>query len=239
MTRRSTHRVWVTRDEPATGPLCTALHDQGLDPILEPVLERRLVADLSGSVGELGPDDWLVLTSMFAIDAIDSALVRCRVAVVGASSAARGLTLGLPVHLVASQASADSLWREIEHAAENGATILYPRSSQASPPSALQGLDVRSPVLYETSPRPFDSRVCERTDVVVLASPSAVRAVAHLKSYLPRCASIGPTTSRAMRELGLGLWLEAPEPTFHGLARTIGEALASARDYRPHTSPQV
>ena len=65
--------VWVTRDESADGPLCAALRARGLEVLLEPVLERRIVADPAELVRGLGSDDWLILTSVYAIEAVGAA----------------------------------------------------------------------------------------------------------------------------------------------------------------------
>ena len=59
--------VWVTRDEKSDGPLSSALRSAGLGVILEPVLERRVVTDAADVIARLGPDDWLVLTSVYAV----------------------------------------------------------------------------------------------------------------------------------------------------------------------------
>ncbi len=62
-------RVWVTRDEKPDGPLSAALWEAGLSVVHEPVLERRVVNDAHEAITKLGPDDWLVLTSVYAIEA--------------------------------------------------------------------------------------------------------------------------------------------------------------------------
>ena len=62
-------RVWVTRDEPNDGPLSTALRKHGLVAVTEPVLERRIVPQTLSLIDRLGRDDWLVLTSPFAVQA--------------------------------------------------------------------------------------------------------------------------------------------------------------------------
>ena len=61
-----------------------------------------------------------------------------------------------------------------------------------------------------------------------MASPSAVRAIG---AVALRFASIGPTTTAALRELDLEPWVEAPQPTFSALARVIadrGDAASSS-----------
>ena len=79
-------RVWVTRDEPEDGELGAALRSAGLEPVWHPVLARRLRADALGLLEELGEQDWLVLTSRYAIEAIPAASVRCCSSSSGTSS---------------------------------------------------------------------------------------------------------------------------------------------------------
>ena len=211
-------RVWVTRDEAGDGPLCTALVRYRLQPVLEPVVERRVVADPAEAVGELGPDDWLVLTSPYAIEAAACESARVpRVAVVAEPSRRLAESLGLRVELVSSGGDGKSLFAELRTRATSG-KVCYPRSSKAPVPASWPGVELRSPVLYETSAREFDRQVVNRVDVVSVASPSAVNAVGKLD--LP-FASIGATTSAALRKIGIDPWLQAPEPSFELLAAAI------------------
>ena len=63
--------VWVTRDEPPDGPLSTALWNAGLEVVHEPVIEKRIchTGSASEAISRLSANDWLVLTSPFAIEA--------------------------------------------------------------------------------------------------------------------------------------------------------------------------
>jgi uroporphyrinogen-III synthase len=62
-------------------------------------------------------------------------------------------------------------------------------------------------------------------DLVVLASPSAARAAAHLGLQAP-AVTIGPETTRAAGELGLRVVREAADPSVSGLAKAV---IAAAR----------
>ena len=64
--------------------------------------------------------------------------------------------------------------------------------------------------------------VIERVEVVSVASPSAVEAAGPVD--LP-FASVGPTTSAALRKSGREPWLEAPTPSFDALASAIAARL--------------
>ncbi len=213
-------KVWVTRDEAADGPLSTALRNAGLDPALVPVVARRVLTDARDEIARLGPDDWLVLTSVFAVEAVAVEPARVpRVAVVGEASRRAAEARNLRVELVSADGTAAGLFRELADRA-GGAAVLYPRSSLAEAPELPAGVHVVSPVLYETTPRSWRPGVIEEVDVVAVASPSAVRAVGTVD--LPY-ASIGPTTTAALRAAGIEPWVEAAEPSFEALARAIAE----------------
>ncbi len=161
--------VWATRDETSDGPLCLALRGAGLEVVHEPVI-RRSVVDGWGAdgVSSLGPTDWLVLTSVFAIEVVASATqsrTPC-VAVVGDRSREVACGAGFRVELVASGGGAAGLFAELRERVASG-TVCYPRSSLAKAPAPWAHVEVRSPVLYETAPRVFDRTVADRVDVVV------------------------------------------------------------------------
>ncbi len=223
--------VWVTRDEPADGPLSTALRKVGLTVVLEPVVERRVITDAAEELSALGPDDWLVLTSPFAVRAVAGARFAGarlesrsstparvpRTAVVGDASRGAAEECGLRVELVSKGGTAHDLFRELQERVSSG-KVCYPRSSLASPPEPWDAVEVLSPVLYETVPRTFDGSVVKRVEVVAVASPSAVDAIGPLD--LP-FASIGPSTSAALRRIGCEPWVEAPARSFKSLAAAI------------------
>lgn len=218
--------VWVTRAEQPGGPLSVALADAGLSSITEPVLARRVVNDLADTVAQLTPDDWLVLTSVFAIEAVAAvpARVPC-VAVIGEQSARAARTRGFRVELVSARDDAESLFTELR-ALSTGGRILYARSSLAHPPEPWAGIELMSPVLYETVVREFDRNVIEHVDIVSVASSSAVHAIGPVN--LP-VASIGPHTSAALLSVGITPQVEASDRSFESLAAAIA---AHAREVR-------
>jgi uroporphyrinogen-III synthase len=223
-------RVWVTRDEGDDGPLSAALRARGLTPVLEPVLERRLVCDPAEALGVLSRDDWLVLTSPYAIDAVASceAARVPRVAVVGEPSARLARSRGLRVELISPDGHGAGLFAELRKLATRG-VVCYPRSAQAAEPQRWADVQLRCPALYDTIARSYDRGVIERVDVVAVASPSAVRAVGRVdRPY----ASIGRSTSQVLRALGLEPWVEADPPSFEALAAAIADQANSSRHQR-------
>ena len=212
-------RVWITREEGEDGPLSAAVRACGLTPVLEPVIQRRLICDPNEAVGDLQTDDWLVLTSPYAIEAVldvAAARVAC-IAVVGEPSAKLARSLGLRVELVGSSGHGAELWNELRERVSDG-VVCYPRSAKANEPQTWGNVELRTPELYDTSPREFDRSVADRVDVAAVASPSAVKAIGPTPL---RLASIGRATSAAIRTLGMQPWVEAATPSFESLAEAI------------------
>ncbi len=218
--------VWVTRDEPSDGPLSRALRCVGLSAVVEPVIHRHIVADITSRLSLLTPDDWLVLTSVWAIETLPIVFpVETRIAVVGRKSDRAATRRGLRVDLVSPTGTANGLFEALRARASHDSVICYPRSSRARPPAPWTGVVIDSPVYYETRLRDYDRSIIERVDVVAVTSPSTVQGVGVVP--LPY-ASIGPVTSRAVIELGLTPRVEARRATFGELATGI----ARHRDWR-------
>ena len=211
--------VWVTRDEPPDGPLTMALHRHNLVPILEPVIEKRLVGNPTDVIGTLTTDDWLVLTSPYAIEAVGPcpAAKIPHIAVVGEPSARLARSFGLRVELISPDGHGAGLFAELHKLVKHG-RVCYPRSSRVPVPQTWDEVKLDSPILYDTFTRAFDHSVAERVDVVAVASPSAVEAVGPVD--LP-FASIGRATSAAIHKLGREPWVEAERPSFEMLAAAI------------------
>ena len=222
-------KIWVTRDEEPGGPLSSAMEAAGLEPVLEPVIMRRVLTDAGNEIGSLGPADWLVLTSVYAIEAVAADAARVpRVAVVGESSREKAEELGLRVELVSAEGSGRDLFERLSELAR-GVKVCYPRSSLAAPPDLPEDVELVSPVLYETISRDFRRAILNEVDAAAVASPSAVRAIG--RTDLP-LASIGPSTSAAIRELGMEPWLEAPKASFDALAQLIADQAKFSRNQR-------
>lgn len=221
--------VWVTRDETSDGPLASALRKVGLHPIVEPVITRRIVDHADQLIAHLSADDWLVLTSPFAADALacDSA-TRPNVAVVGDATRLRAETHNMHVELVSPHPSRESLFDALALVAHAG-IVCYPRSSLAKPPPPWPQITLESPVLYHTRPRQFDRSIIDRVDIVAVASASAARAIGRVAIGV---ASIGPGTSAVLRTLGFAVAVEAESPRIDALAEAIADYARSSRHHR-------
>ncbi|MCH8150220.1 MAG: uroporphyrinogen-III synthase [Planctomycetes bacterium] len=219
-------KIWVTRDEESDGPLSTALREVDLDPVLEPVLERHVLTDAADSLATLRSDDWLILTSAYAVNAVHAELARIpRVAVVGEPSKLAAEAKGFRVGLVSGRGDGKSLFEELR-AKVSGGKICYPRSALVWPPKSWPGVDLISPILYETTSCDYDRSVAKRVDVVSVGSPSAVDAVGAVN--LP-FASIGPSTTKALKRLGIEPWVEATHRSFASLAKAIADHESPSR----------
>jgi uroporphyrinogen-III synthase len=212
-------KVWVTRDEPPPpdGALSTALLAEGLEVIHEPVIKRTIVNDARAEIDALGHEDWVVLTSAYAVEAINRSVVPCRIAVVGMATRSAAISAGLRVDHLSTGGTAADLFAELRPHAR-GKTICYPRSSKSEVPEVEAGVTLVCPVVYRTTKRRYRRGVHKECEVIAVASPSAARAIGQIAKP---CASIGPTTSAALRELGVEPWVEAADKSFVSLAEAI------------------
>ncbi len=222
-------KVWVTRDEPPDGPLSTALRAAGLQVVLEPVLLRRALIDAREEISRLDSDDWLVLTSVFAVESVAGDVAQVpQVAVVSEASRRAAEARGFRVVLMSKENTAKSLFDELLNVAQDK-TICYPRSSQTTPPNDPTGIELVSPVLYETNAREYRKSVVDEVDIVTVTSTSAVRAVGVVELLY---ASIGPSTTTALRKIGVQPWVESPQPNFDSLAEVIAAQVNVSRHHR-------
>lgn len=217
--------IWITRDEPPNGPLCSEIGKVGLEPLLEPVLTTVVTGDARAEIDELGDDDWLVLTSPRAIATIaPPTRASPRVAVVGEASAVAARARGLRVEFVSPSGAGAALWDHIGRVAQ-GRRVCFPRSSLSTPP-ALPDARLTAPVIYEVAERPFDEAAALGCAAAAFASPSAVRSVVSQLGRVPiPAAAIGRTTAAALRDVRASMLAQAEEPTFEALARALARAL--------------
>lgn len=222
-------KIWVTRDEPPDGPLSTALRAVGLEVVHGPVLLRRAITDAHDEISRLSADDWLVLTSVFAIESVAREVAQVpQVAIVSEASRRAAEAHGFRVALVSEDGTAKSLFGELFDVAR-GRTICYPRSSQVNQPEAPTGIELVSPVLYKTIAREYRKSIVDDVDIVTVTSASAARAIGPVKLLY---ASLGPSTTTALREIGVKPWVESPQPNFDSLAEMIATQVNVSRHHR-------
>ena len=189
--------------------------------------------------------DWLVLTSARAVAALEEIAgeplaVPAPVAVVGPATAERARRAGLDVRLQAKGGTVVALAEEMAEvlaAATRTSAAERPLVVFAGAEDAHRGLEVLETrglarvvrlAVYRTIPAPPVPEAQREeldVDVVLLASPSAVRGLV-AGARLParaRIITIGPSTTAAAREAGLTVAGEAVTRDLAGLLRAIPE----------------
>ncbi len=180
--------------------------------------------------------DWLVFTSKNAVGPFSKSLKekgRYRVAAIGQSTANKIEQAGVQVHFTGSGKSGESFAEELLTVIREGSKILFVSGTKA--PDKLQQILNKKYItdrvnVYGTEISPsVDSNIIQRInndqyDLVVVTSPSGIE---HLMPYFSqnreklRLASIGQTTTSAIRRFNIEPVLTAAESSYKGLAKTI------------------
>jgi uroporphyrinogen III methyltransferase/synthase len=245
-------RVLVTRTRRQASALSELLRREGAVPIELPALELTPVAtdaQLEAVVVKLAARDydWCLFTSPNAVEFIFDYLGRtrrdarlfagCRLAALGAATAAALHEHGLRADLIASEFTSAGLL-EAMPLDIGGARVLLPRAEGGSEDLygglKVRGAQVEELVLYDSAlPSAPDDETLRLVregsiDVVTFASSSSVR---NLKAMLGDdfarlsdavvVACIGPVTAQTAREAGLTV---AVEPSTHTIPALV-EAL--------------
>jgi uroporphyrinogen-III synthase len=181
------------------------------------VLVRPLVAVEPIETGpiELNGYDWLLLTSATGAHELKlRAAGRPRkVAAIGrATAAAWG-----DVDLVPQVSTQEGLLAELPRPAGR---VLF-AGAEGARRLLVDELGAEFVALYRTVPIPVADPI--EGDLVVLASPSAARALAGLEREIP-VVSIGPETTTAAQAAGLRVAAEAATPDLAGLVSAVASA---------------
>ncbi|MEI8233842.1 MAG: uroporphyrinogen-III C-methyltransferase [Verrucomicrobiota bacterium] len=239
-------RIVVTRSRAQAGALSDALRTLGADAYELPTLRIEPPANLlefGQLVQECHTYDWIVFTSVNGVDAFFQLFFKLyddtreiggvRIAAIGPATAARlrefHLHIDLEPESFVSEAVAKAFAKD--HTVENE-KILIIRPEKArdvlSKELTQMGAIVDEAIAYRTVPEtdlPGIARFREEgADLVTFASSSAVENFMALKLPLPpglQTASIGPVTSKTMRELGLRVDIEAKRHDIPGLTAAI------------------
>lgn len=219
-------RVVVTREEGLDGPLSSALAERGLEAVQcsvvheVPAPEPELLERAASAVEQR---DWLVVASQRAVSALMAARQGrplppgLRTAAVGEKTAAALVAAGARSPLTAASAGAASLVAALKDADRwPGRQVLLPRALEGGRElaDALRrwGARVEEVIAYCTVARPraeiVDAWQAARPDAVVVASPSAARALvqalgAESLRRLARVAAMGSTTAMQLVALGV------------------------------------
>lgn len=159
--------------------------------------------------------DWLILTSVTGARELRARATGSprRVAAIGRATAeAWG-----EVDLVPAVATQEGLLAELPRPAGR---VLF-AGAEGARRLLVDELGADFVALYRTVPAPAGGPV--EGDLVVLASPSAARALAEITRGVP-VVTIGPETTAAASAAGLRVAAEAPTPDVEGLLLAVAEA---------------
>jgi uroporphyrinogen-III synthase len=201
-----------------TGPrdgshrLAARLRDVGLEPIGCPLIRTVVVPGLPVRLDGYA---WILVTSARAVEPLVARAEGTlpRVAAIGPGTADSLREQGIEPALVARESTQEGLARELRPLLGPDDRVLFAGAADARD-VLVRELGADSLVLYRTEEE--DVERMPDGDLVVLASASAARALARIRTDLP-CVSIGPATSAEARRLGLRLVGEAQRHDLDGL----------------------
>lgn len=233
--------IALTRESESNAELASLLAGAGAEIHDCPLIRITPPADsapLLKALARVDDYDWLVLTSANAARAV---FAHCRpetarVACIGPAAARLASEAGVKVALQPGKAHTKGMLEALAKVGVQGTTILWPRSELA-PDTLKQGLmalgaAVDDPAAYGNEPDAKGFAEFTRLlragilHAVAFASPSAVATAAGaIVGSAVHCYSIGPSTTRSLRMLGVEC-TEAKDHSAEGLAAAIiaGEA---------------
>lgn len=250
--------VAITRRREQAESLAAELISLGAEIIEAPTIELGPLedyAEVDAALSRLQDYRWLVLTSTNGVDAMferlavagrDSrALAGVRIAAVGSATAARLEAYGIRADLIPTQAVGEALAEALIAEGVAGARVLLLRaeiarqdltSALTAAGAACDDLAVYRTLCPPALPEAFVQRL-ERGEVrwITLTSPSSWHNLLSLLGsersaslYNVQLASIGPVTTRAIRERG---YVEAVEADPHDVPGLIS-AILKARSQK-------
>lgn len=230
-------RVLVTRAAEDAPALARLIAEQGLRPVVVPLVSRVWAIEALAALGRAVPHaDWIVATSPVVAEIVGVAAPQAwpaaRWAAVGPKTGKRAAELGFRVGVTTAGTGADLVAGMGD---VSGKILVVPRGDLADPgleaSLTARGAIVHAIKAYENQlPPDAASRLTAAlpVDATALLSASAATRLAELvtdRTLLGRIAVIGPSTAAAARAAGLLVHGEAPAHTAEDLARLVGEWL--------------
>ncbi len=209
-------RVVVTRPREQAAGLARRLEELGHEVLVEPLIEIQPTGPREIDVAGY---DWVIVTSPNGAEELADRMRGrpMRMAAIGPGTAAALRRRGLEPDLIARVSSQEGLLADLPQpvgrvlfVAAEGARTLLPEELDADVAHVYRTIELK--------PESFPD-----ADLVMLASPSAVRAYAALGRDLPT-VSIGPETTRAAREAGVTVAAEAASHDLDGLVQAVRQA---------------
>ncbi len=243
-------RVVVTRARNQAGEMLALLRERGASPILFPTIELMPPEDwgpVDAALDGIGAYQWVVFTSangvrffsgrarVLGLD-LKSLLVNKEVCAIGPATARALEREGVFPSLVPSRFVAEEVLKALKDRGVDGKRVLIPRAQIARDilPRGLEeaGARVDVVVVYRTVVPQVDPTLREevlKADILTFTSPSTAQNFLKVMGRdLPPgfwkgkvVASIGPVTTRALKDLGVVVDLEAGEYTVRGLIKAL------------------
>jgi uroporphyrinogen-III synthase len=210
--------VILTRPRGRSEKLAGRLRSLGFGVVLAPLLELEPIE--TGPIDVAGYD-WVVVTSITGARELRRRALGTprRVAAIGRATAE---AWGRKVDLVPTVSTQEGLLAELPRPAGR---VLF-AGAENSRRLLVEELGAEFVPLYRTHRvRPTEPL---HGDLIVLASPSAARALAELGVSIPT-VSIGPETTAAAKAAGLRVLKQAPTHDLDGLVAAVVEAAACVR----------
>jgi uroporphyrinogen-III synthase len=212
-------RVAVTRAAEQAEELAIRLEARGCEAVVWPLIA---VEPLAGGPVDPSPYDWIVVTSPNGAAELARRLTAHprQLAAIGPGTAAALRERGFEPTLVPRESTQEGLLAELPRQA--GHVLLAAAEGARRMIVDALGADFLS--LYRTVELAPDE--APEVDVVLLASPSAARALARTAARNVPVVVIGPQTAAAARELGLDVAGEAADHDLDGLLSALDGVLA-------------
>jgi len=242
-------RILVTRAADQASALSDALAARGAEPVVIPTIQIVAPASYAGldrAIADLGETDYLVLTSVNAVEfffqrlstlGYDAAsLDRVKIVAVGPKSAAALSAHGLQADLVPDDYRAEGIVAMLREQV-SGKRVLYPRAALAREliPAELTraGAEVVAPTAYtsvlpEDAPGKLGRALADGLDLLTFTASSTVdnftglldTNTLDLARKVP-VASIGPLTTATAKKHGFNVIIEADNATLDDMVEAI------------------
>ena len=238
-------RILITRPRAQADDFAAKLHAAGFEPIFFPVIEIQPIENnvaLERALTKLGCYDWLVFTSVNAVDVVLPQVPTGslpQIAAIGPKTAEALKAHGIAPNFVPAEYVAESILPGLGDL--RGRWVLLPRAEiarKALPEAIFEAGGIPHEIsVYKTLPvePSLDGLAALRSgvDIVTLTSPSTVHNfIAIARNYdldplflpgNPLFACIGPITEQAAREEGLTNLVTAKDYTTEGLVEVISK----------------
>jgi len=246
-------RILVTRARAQASRLVERLEALGAEAVAAPAIRIEPPEDatpLIDAARDAASFDWIVFTSVNGVDAFFDALAEAggdarslagvHLAAIGPATSGRLADHGLRADLEPNTYTGTAVAEALADTADlEGTAVLLPRADIAPPALAetlaARGARVTEVTAYRTVPDASGTEAAaealraRRADWITFTSASTVRNLVEavgaeaVRDPGAHLASIGPTTSAALREAGLEPTVEAAEHTVPGLVAAIVE----------------